>query len=138
MARTRRLKTYLFQIDSVLPDDQSLPIPFGLYWEIHCGIIIFRKNCCGPDVCKIWIYACIGMADTNGCTENSKLTSRPLLPFAVAIGHIESNIRKLRFRTNGSSALRPDAKKGPCFETEDTDFKSGDLFKCSRFRLFGY
>lgn len=30
---------------------------------------IFRKNCCGLDVHKTWIYACIGIADTNGRTE---------------------------------------------------------------------
>ena len=30
---------------------------------------IFRKNCCGLDVHKTWIYACIGLTDTNGLTE---------------------------------------------------------------------
>lgn len=30
---------------------------------------IFRKNCCGLDVHKTWIYACIGVTDTNGRTE---------------------------------------------------------------------
>ena len=25
---------------------------------------IFRKNCCGLDVHKTWIYACIGITDT--------------------------------------------------------------------------
>ena len=30
---------------------------------------IFRKNCCGLDVHKTWIYACIGITDTNGITE---------------------------------------------------------------------
>ena len=30
---------------------------------------IFRKNCCGLDVHKTWIYACIGITDTNGFTE---------------------------------------------------------------------
>ena len=30
---------------------------------------IFRKNCCGHDVHKTWIYACIGITDTNGRTE---------------------------------------------------------------------
>ena len=29
---------------------------------------IFRKNCCGLDVHKTWIYACIGITDTNGLT----------------------------------------------------------------------
>lgn len=30
---------------------------------------IFCKNCCGLDVHKTWIYACIGITDTNGRTE---------------------------------------------------------------------
>ena len=30
---------------------------------------IFRKNCCGLDVHKTWIYACIGITDTDGKTE---------------------------------------------------------------------
>ncbi len=30
---------------------------------------IFRKNCCGLDVHKTWIYACIGITSTNGRTE---------------------------------------------------------------------
>ena len=30
---------------------------------------IFRRNCCGLDVHKTWIYACIGITDTNGLTE---------------------------------------------------------------------
>ena len=30
---------------------------------------IFRKNCCGLDVHKTWIYACIGITDSNGRTE---------------------------------------------------------------------
>ena len=30
---------------------------------------IFRKNCCGLDVHKTWIYACMGITDTNGRTE---------------------------------------------------------------------
>lgn len=30
---------------------------------------IFRKNCCGIDVYKTWIYACIGITDANGRTE---------------------------------------------------------------------
>ena len=30
---------------------------------------IFRNNCCGLDVHKTWIYACIGITDPNGCTE---------------------------------------------------------------------
>jgi len=30
---------------------------------------IFRKNCCGLDVHKTWIYACIGITDATGRTE---------------------------------------------------------------------
>ena len=30
---------------------------------------IFRKNCCGLDDHKTWIYACIGITDPNGRTE---------------------------------------------------------------------
>ena len=30
---------------------------------------VFRKNCCGLDVHKTWIGACIGIPDTNGHTE---------------------------------------------------------------------
>ncbi len=30
---------------------------------------IFRRNCCGLDVHKTWIYACIGITDTNNRTE---------------------------------------------------------------------
>ncbi len=29
---------------------------------------IFRKNCCGLDVHKTWIFACIGITDSNGLT----------------------------------------------------------------------
>jgi len=30
---------------------------------------IHRKNCCGLDVHKTWVYACIGVTDANGRTE---------------------------------------------------------------------
>ena len=30
---------------------------------------IFRSNCCGLDVHKTWIYACIGITDSDGRTE---------------------------------------------------------------------
>ena len=30
---------------------------------------IFRKNCCGLDVHKTWIYACIGITDANSRTD---------------------------------------------------------------------
>ena len=34
---------------------------------------IFCKNCCGLDVHKTWIYACIGITDTSGVLNTSKL-----------------------------------------------------------------
>ena len=39
---------------------------------------IFRKNCCGLDVHKTWIYACIGITDTNGRTEHITKADSPL------------------------------------------------------------
>lgn len=30
---------------------------------------ILRRNCCGLDVHKTWIFACIGITDANGRTE---------------------------------------------------------------------
>jgi transposase len=30
---------------------------------------IYRKNCCGLDVHKTWVFACIGITDENGRTE---------------------------------------------------------------------
>jgi len=51
-----------------LPDDQSLPILRILFWR-YAMFKIFRKNCCGLDVHKTWIYACIGITDENGRTE---------------------------------------------------------------------
>ena len=46
-------------------------MPFS---QIICGGMsmafkLFRKNCCGLDVHKTWIYACIGITDTNSRTE---------------------------------------------------------------------
>ena len=37
---------------------------------------IFRKNCCGLDVHKTWIYACIGITDADNRTEYKQLVSR--------------------------------------------------------------
>jgi len=36
---------------------------------ILLAFIIFRFNCCGLDVHKTWIYACIGITDSNGRTD---------------------------------------------------------------------
>ena len=53
-----------------MPDDQSLSF---LLLYISGGFIfsfkIFRFNCCGLDVHKTWIYACVGITDSNGRTE---------------------------------------------------------------------
>ena len=57
------------KVDSILPDDQSLPNLSNLSWEVYVAFKIFRKNCCGLDVHKTWIYACMGITDTNGRTE---------------------------------------------------------------------
>ena len=57
------------EVDSISPDSQSLltlPIPSQ---EGDAVFKIFRKNCCGLDVHKTWIYACIGITDANGRTE---------------------------------------------------------------------
>jgi len=51
-----------------LPDDQSLPTLQIYFWS-DVMFKIFRKNCCGLDIHKTWIYACIGMTDANGRTE---------------------------------------------------------------------
>lgn len=52
-----------------MPDDQSLPNLSNLSWEVYVAFKIFRKNCCGLDVHKTWIYACMGITDTNGRTK---------------------------------------------------------------------
>lgn len=36
---------------------------------IFLSFKIIRKNCCGLDVHKTWIFACIGITDSNGRTE---------------------------------------------------------------------
>ena len=42
-------------------------------YKISGGVLlafkIFRFNCCGMDVHKTWIFACIGITDANGRTE---------------------------------------------------------------------
>ena len=37
---------------------------------------IFRKNCCGLDVHKTWIYACIGITDADAVLNTNKPVSR--------------------------------------------------------------
>lgn len=69
MAHNVARKLISFKVDSILPDDQSLPNLSNLSWEVYVAFKIFRKNCCGLDVHKTWIYACMGITDTNGRTE---------------------------------------------------------------------
>ncbi len=58
------------KVDSILPDGQSLSAcNYKSQEVIFLAFKIFRKNCCGLDVHKTWIYACIGITDTNGRTE---------------------------------------------------------------------
>ncbi len=63
-------KLISFKIDSILPDVQSLPnLPKCFSRRVTVAFKIFRKNCCGLDVHKTWIYACIGITDPHGRTE---------------------------------------------------------------------
>ena len=34
---------------------------------------ILRKNCCGLDIHKTWIFACIGITDSNGRTGPDRI-----------------------------------------------------------------
>ena len=38
-------------------------------WRAQMAFKILRKNCCGLDIHKTWIFACIGITDSNGRTE---------------------------------------------------------------------
>jgi len=42
--------------------------PPNTFWR-YAMFKIFRKNCCGLDVHKTWIYACVGITDENGRAE---------------------------------------------------------------------
>lgn len=39
------------------------------FQEVFLLFKIIRKNCCGLDIHSTWIYACIGITDSNGRTE---------------------------------------------------------------------
>ena len=56
------------EVDSISPDDQSLPV-LQISLQEEPMFKIFRNTCCGLDVHKTWIYACIGITDPNGRTE---------------------------------------------------------------------
>ena len=69
MAHSVARKLISSEVVSISPDDQSLPL---LQLQISGGVLlafkIFRFNCCGLDVHKTWIFACIGLTDANGRT----------------------------------------------------------------------
>jgi len=53
-----------------LPDGQSLSAyNYNFQEVILLSFKIIRKNCCGLDVHKTWIFGCIGITDSNGRTE---------------------------------------------------------------------
>ena len=70
MAHNVARKLISSKVDSILPDDQSLSVLSLQNQEvILLSFKIFRFNCCGLDVHKTWIYACIGITDSNGRTD---------------------------------------------------------------------
>ena len=71
MAHNVARKLISSKVDSILPDDQSLSVlNLQNYQEvILLSFKILKNNCCGLDVHKTWIYACIGITDSNGRTE---------------------------------------------------------------------
>ena len=67
--KTTARKLISSEVDSISPDSQSLPV-LQIYFAGGMLLFkIFRNNCCGLDVHKTWIFACIGITDTNGRTE---------------------------------------------------------------------
>ena len=70
MAHNVARKLISSKVDSILTDDQSLSVLSLQNQEvILLSFKIFRFNCCGLDVHKTWIYACIGITDSNGRTD---------------------------------------------------------------------
>ena len=70
MAHNVARKLISSKVDSILPDDQSLSVLSLQNQEvILLSFKIFRFNCCGLDVHKTWIFACIGITDFNGITD---------------------------------------------------------------------
>ena len=45
---------------------------------------IFKFNCCGLDVHKTWIYACIGITDSNNRTEYKQARFLPFLKVCIS------------------------------------------------------
>lgn len=62
-------KLISFEVDSISPDDQSLSALYFSVGGVLVSFKIFRFNCCGLDVHKTWIYACIGITDVSGRTD---------------------------------------------------------------------
>ena len=56
------------EVDSISPDSQSL-LSLQSFCRRDAMFKIIRFNCCGLDVHKTWIYACIGITDANFRTE---------------------------------------------------------------------
>ena len=54
-----------------------MPFPLIIMWGYVYGIKIFRKNCCGLDVHKTWIYACIGLLTPTIVQNTKKLVYLP-------------------------------------------------------------
>ena len=46
-----------------------MPFHSIFFGGVYMAFKIFRKNCCGLDVHKTWIYACIGITNANNRTE---------------------------------------------------------------------
>lgn len=69
MAHSVVRKLISSKVDSILPDDQSLSVLYHNFQEVCLLFKIIKKNCCGLDVHKTWIFACIGITDSNDRTE---------------------------------------------------------------------
>jgi transposase len=69
MAQTTARKLISYKSTRFLPGGQSLPTISEYFFGGVSMFKIFRKNCCGLDVHKTWIYACIGITDADGRTD---------------------------------------------------------------------
>ena len=58
------------KVVSILPDDQSLSAYNYKSQEVFLlSFKIIKNNCCGLDIHKTWIFACIGITDSHSRTE---------------------------------------------------------------------
>jgi len=77
MARNIACKLISSKAGSVLPDYQPLPAYDYKFQEvILLSLKIIRKNFCGPDVYKTWIFACTSIADANNLSFTA-LSKKP-------------------------------------------------------------